>query len=58
MSSLIITIIFFVLSSIITVVVAVLQKVISKHPFKTMMLTLGICFMALQIVTIFILLHN
>jgi hypothetical protein len=58
MENLIITLIVLVISSIIAVGIAVLQKVISKHPFKTMMLTLVFGGLTLQIVILFILLHN
>jgi hypothetical protein len=57
MKSLIITIIFFILSTIITVAVAALQKPISKHPFRSMLLTLFGCSLTLQIVIIIILLQ-
>jgi uncharacterized protein YacL len=55
MKSLIITIIFFILSTIITVAVAALQKPISKHPFRSMLLTLFGCILTLQIVIIILL---
>ncbi|GCD81914.1 hypothetical protein PTHTG4_09760 [Parageobacillus thermoglucosidasius] len=58
MKSLIITIIFFVLSLIFAVAIAVLQKSINKYPFQTMMLTLVFGGLTLQIVILFILLHN
>lgn len=57
MKSLIITIIFFVLSSIITVAVAALQKQISKYPFRSVLLTLFCSGLTLQIVIIIILLQ-
>jgi hypothetical protein len=58
MKSLIITIIFFVLSSVITVAVAALQKPISKYPFRSMLLTLVCGGLTLQIVIIILLLQN
>jgi hypothetical protein len=58
MKDLIITIIFSVLSLIFAVVIAALHKSISKHPFKAVMLTLVFSGLTLQIVILFILLHN
>jgi len=58
MSSLVITIVFFILSLIAAVGIAASQRLINKYPFQSFMFTLFLATTALQFVIIFILLHN